>query len=112
MPFPKNKLEKFEQWPYINQDSSEIIREERVNNTFYPKVSPGIISRLNFLEGIAKPDEAISLETNMSDPKFLEVWNKLSDQMAIAESQCCRVEPPGVKNIYLFIYLKCGRPPI
>ena len=87
MPFNKNELKKFEEWPYDNQDSREIIREEKVGNTFYPKISPGIISRLNFLEGIAKPDEAISLETNMSDPKFLEVWNKLSDQMAIAESQ-------------------------
>ena len=87
MPFTKNELEKFEQWPYVNQDSSEIIREERVGNTFYPKVSPGIISRINFVEGIAKPGEVIRFATNLSDPQFLEIWHKLSDQMAIAESQ-------------------------
>ena len=87
MPFTKKKLEKFEDWPYVNQDSSEIIQEEKVGNTFYPKVSPGIISRLNFLEGIAKPNEVIRFANNLSDPQFLEIWHKLSDQMAIAESQ-------------------------
>ena len=43
MPFTTTELKKFEEWPYVNQDSSEIIREERVGNTFYPKFSPGII---------------------------------------------------------------------
>ena len=83
MIFTKKELEKFEEWPHVDQDSSEIIQEERVGNIFYPKVSPGIISRLNFLEGIAKPNEVISFATNISDPRFLEVCHKLSDEMAV-----------------------------